>query len=159
VYSYAAWKLWIAYGIAILLSALAVMVGAIYIELNAATFSDNFSTIFRIAKGAEISVPIDEKDLDGRDPLPTYLARATIRPMSVAGLAASKQHSSGSGQDVGGSNASMRQSISLDAAGSAPAQDLVSSNASAAATSSSLLEAVLEAAGAASNQDIAGQSA
>ena len=157
MYSYAAWKLWIAYGIAILLSALAVVVGAIYIELNAATYTDNFSTIFRIAKGAEISVPIDEKDLDGRDPLPTYLARATIRPLNVRGLADSKYHSSA--QDVGSSKPSTRQSISLEAAGAVPAQDLVSSNASAARTTSSLLEAVLDAAGEASDQDIAGRSA
>ena len=52
--------------------------------VNNASYSSNFSTVFRIAKGVTISTPIekdkdlDGKDLDGKDPLPKYLAQATV---------------------------------------------------------------------------------
>ena len=47
------------------------------IFFNGASYSDNFSTIFRVARGAEIEVIRDE-DLDGKDPLPRHLSKAPI---------------------------------------------------------------------------------
>jgi hypothetical protein len=78
VYIYRAWKLWTAYGIAILLSAIVVLVGLVCMWLNGACYSNRFSTLLRVARGAEISVPIFGEDLSGRDPLPGYLSRARV---------------------------------------------------------------------------------
>ena len=78
IYVYAAWKLWLAYGIVIALTAIAVIVGLLAMYENGATYSNDFSTIFRVAKGAEVDVMIKAEDLDGKDPLPKYLADARI---------------------------------------------------------------------------------
>lgn len=42
------------------------------------SYSDNFSTIFRVARGAEVNKPILDKDLDGKDPLPDYMAESEV---------------------------------------------------------------------------------
>ena len=75
---YSARKLWIAYGTAIALATLAVMVGLNALMQNGASFSNNFSTIFRAARGAIVSAEPREKDLDGKDPLPAYLSRSLV---------------------------------------------------------------------------------
>jgi hypothetical protein len=43
------------------------------------SYTDNFSTGFRAALGAEISAPVQCSDLVGEDPLPDRLAHATVR--------------------------------------------------------------------------------
>lgn len=48
------------------------------IFLNGASFSESFSSLFRISKGAQLSVGIEKEDLDGRDPLPGYLKTAVV---------------------------------------------------------------------------------
>ena len=78
VYIYSRWKLWTAYGAAIALTAIVLFVGSVAIVLNDASYSESFSTIFRIARGAVVSVDIKAEDLDGRDPLPEYLCNARI---------------------------------------------------------------------------------
>ena len=47
--------------------------------LNGASYSNNFSTVFRAARGADISVEVEDEDLGGKDPLPKYLTEAQIR--------------------------------------------------------------------------------
>lgn len=77
-YFYAAWKLWIPYGIAIAVTAITNFGGiVIMIRCNAA-YSDSFATIFRAARGANTSEDIQNSDRDGRDPLPRYLARMEV---------------------------------------------------------------------------------
>ena len=78
------YKLWLAYGLAISLSALIVIIGLLAIYINGASFSYSFSSILRLSRGAEISVDINKADLDGRDPLPRYLKEATVKFSNVA---------------------------------------------------------------------------
>jgi hypothetical protein len=79
VYVYAAWRLWLPYGIAILMTTVTALVGLATMFVNDASYSSNFSTVFRTAQVATMSAPIEkEEDLDGKDPLPKYLAQATI---------------------------------------------------------------------------------
>ena len=46
---------------------------------NDASFSNKFSTILRLSRGAQLSYEINSLDLSGRDPLPTYAYRMTVR--------------------------------------------------------------------------------
>ena len=48
-------------------------------RLNVASYSRNFSTVFRIAHGAYTDMEITFRDVDGRDPLPLHLFQARIR--------------------------------------------------------------------------------
>lgn len=68
--------LWIAYGSAILSTALAVCVGMTALLYNGASWNNNFSTIVRVTRIAEMSVEVMDEDDDGRAPLPKYLANA-----------------------------------------------------------------------------------
>ena len=78
VYVYAAKKLWIAYGLAALLTTGSVIIGILTIFANGASYSNEFSTVLRIARAAELSIEIQESDLGGENPLPSYLAKATV---------------------------------------------------------------------------------
>ncbi|TID19917.1 hypothetical protein E6O75_ATG07377 [Venturia nashicola] len=79
VYTYSAEKLWLAYGIAILFTLIAVIIGLYIIMSTGTSYSNTFSTIFRKARGAESDVVIHPGDHDGKYPLPEYLKKATIR--------------------------------------------------------------------------------
>ncbi|KAI9694792.1 MAG: hypothetical protein M1822_000408 [Bathelium mastoideum] len=78
VYAYAAGKLWAAYGTATLFTLASVIVGILAMFRNGASYDDAFSTILRAARGAELSVEMEHSDMEGRSPLPTYLANATV---------------------------------------------------------------------------------
>ena len=78
IYVYSAIKLWAAYGVAIFLAVLAVLLGLITIFLNGGCYSNSFSTIFRTTKGATISERIEDHDVVGEDPLPQHLANAQV---------------------------------------------------------------------------------
>ena len=45
---------------------------------SGATYNNSFSTILRVARAAELSTEVKSQDLDGRSPLPAYLATATV---------------------------------------------------------------------------------
>ncbi|KAM3422755.1 hypothetical protein BST61_g239 [Cercospora zeina] len=92
VYSYALDKLWLAYGIAIGISVLNVMVGFFAIFQNRASFTDNFSTIVRIARNATIEADMHEEDLPGKDALQNHIAEAELRLLKHNPLLDSKQH-------------------------------------------------------------------
>jgi hypothetical protein len=77
VYDYAARTLLITYGTVILLCLTAVMVGLGTIFATSTSYSNNFSTILRATRNADISHPVEDRD-DGRDPLPLVIAQATI---------------------------------------------------------------------------------
>lgn len=72
-----------AYGIAIGMTTVCLAVGFIAILINGASYSDNFSTIFRAARGADLSKEVRSEDCDGKDPLPAYLEETKVRFKAV----------------------------------------------------------------------------
>ena len=83
VYAYSARRLWIAYGLAVGLATIAVIIGLTTLLFSRASYSNNFSTILRNARNATLSVKVDQRDL-GQDPLPKSLAEATVIVSSAA---------------------------------------------------------------------------
>lgn len=79
IYTYAQLELWLAYGLAIGSSTLACLIGYIALVGNGAAFSNDFSTILRTTKHAELTVELKDGDTAGHDPLPKYLANAKVR--------------------------------------------------------------------------------
>jgi hypothetical protein len=77
-YVYSAAKLWLAYGLAILFAFLATMVGLMSLYINGSSYSNTFSTVMRITRDAQLSVEISKEDGTGANPLPAYIANATI---------------------------------------------------------------------------------
>ncbi|KAF7189635.1 hypothetical protein HII31_09079 [Pseudocercospora fuligena] len=55
-----------------------VIFGIFAILLNNAAYSDDFSTILRLARGAQLSTSMHPADADGKDPLPAYLKSAKV---------------------------------------------------------------------------------
>ncbi|KAF7198631.1 hypothetical protein HII31_00370 [Pseudocercospora fuligena] len=88
VYSYSYQKLWLAYGIAILIGIVDVCLGIWAILETGASSSAKFSTVVRIAKNAEIDTQTHEDTLPGRDPLPKHIrgAKLSIRTSSSVEL-------------------------------------------------------------------------
>ncbi|CAH0047351.1 unnamed protein product [Clonostachys solani] len=78
IYVYTAWKLWLPYGFAIVLATGAVAIGLFAMLDNRASYSHDFSTIFLVAKGTDVDIPIAPDDLEGEDPLPSYLGDARL---------------------------------------------------------------------------------
>lgn len=97
VYIYSASTLWVAYGLAIFLTLIALGLGIWSMILNDGTFTNDFSTILRTSRAAELSDELRDEDRDGRQPLPKRLARARIRIDVVAG----GKESTHSREDVG----------------------------------------------------------
>lgn len=79
IYIYAASKLWLAYGLAVGATAVIASLGLAAMIANNASFSDKFSTILRLSRGAQLNYEINHTDLSGRDPLPAYAKKATVR--------------------------------------------------------------------------------
>lgn len=76
IYLYSASKLWLAYGLAISATFLIVVFGIVAIVANDASFSNKFSTVLRMGRGAELTEEggsglkegIKEEDFQGRNP-------------------------------------------------------------------------------------------
>jgi hypothetical protein len=64
----------------------AVILGSICLVNNGASFSTSFSTILRVSGETSLATPVREKDADGRDPLPKYLANAELSFPSSSGV-------------------------------------------------------------------------
>ncbi|KAL8809732.1 MAG: hypothetical protein Q9223_007882, partial [Gallowayella weberi] len=79
IYVYSASKLWLAYGLALGTTALIAAFGLLAILANHASFSNKLSTALRLSRGAHMSYEIKQKDLAGRDPLPDYAKKATVK--------------------------------------------------------------------------------
>ncbi|PPJ60669.1 hypothetical protein CBER1_03436 [Cercospora berteroae] len=79
IYVYPAYKLWLAYGLAIGTTGLIVSFGLAAIVSNNASFNPSFSTWMRLSRGAELSAEIEQENLEGRDPLPRYLKELNVR--------------------------------------------------------------------------------
>ncbi|KAH9845706.1 hypothetical protein Tdes44962_MAKER01137 [Teratosphaeria destructans] len=78
-YTYSAYKLWLAYGLALLCGFSASLMGIFAILVSGASYSNSFSAILRIARQAHLTVDVLPGDADGRDPLPEYIAKARVR--------------------------------------------------------------------------------
>jgi hypothetical protein len=102
IYNYSRQKLWLAYGIALALSAATVVAGILAIISNSVTYSDRFSTILRTTRHAELAaattssagnfwtrksnavvqedvlVDVSATDSRGNDPLPDHLGRTRV---------------------------------------------------------------------------------
>lgn len=78
VYVYSAIRLWVAYGVAILLTGVAALVGLVTILSTGASFSNTFSSVMRSSWNAGLDVDIRPEDAINRDPLPKRLANATF---------------------------------------------------------------------------------
>jgi hypothetical protein len=79
VYLYAAQTLWLAYGIALGLTFLSILLGIVSIYYNGGfSYTTKFSTILRVAHCIDLSEPIRPEDTDGKDPTPRYIKKLTI---------------------------------------------------------------------------------
>jgi hypothetical protein len=90
VYVYAASRLWLAYGLAIAFTVLAMGVGLFAISANDGTYTADFSTVLRAVQGARLSADMTMAKGNARGPLPSRLARASISltPISSGGVEA-----------------------------------------------------------------------
>ncbi|KAK5739812.1 hypothetical protein LTR17_005098 [Elasticomyces elasticus] len=77
-YVYDQTTLWIAYGLAILFSTLAVIVGLVFLVISGASYDTTFSTIVRVAKAAHLNVDLMGDEGAGYQPLPKRLANARL---------------------------------------------------------------------------------
>lgn len=71
-------RLWLAYGITIFFAGVVSMIGLWALLDTGVSYSSDFSSVFRIGRGASIDVKADQEDMNGKDPLPKYLASAHI---------------------------------------------------------------------------------
>jgi hypothetical protein len=78
VYVYSPFKLWVAYGPAILLASIGVLLGLLAMLLNGVTYTNHFSTVLRTARHVYLGTAIRSEDAGGKDPLPKYLAKTTV---------------------------------------------------------------------------------
>jgi hypothetical protein len=87
VYVYSQSLLWIGYGISLFLGSVFVTMGMVALIHNGASYSDIFSTVLRVTGLTTVDKVILPEDMNGRDPLPTYLAHAmvTFRDEPLAG--------------------------------------------------------------------------
>lgn len=78
IYVYAKRTLWLAYGLAIAFTILAVAAGIVALVMNGASFRNSFSTIVRVSRVAMLSEEVTESDGDGTEPLPKHLAESRL---------------------------------------------------------------------------------
>jgi hypothetical protein len=78
VYVYAPARLWIAYGLAILFTAISVIIGLLAMVSNGVAYTNHFSTILRTTRFANIDPDVLPENGDGEDPMPNRLARAVV---------------------------------------------------------------------------------
>ncbi|KAI8950665.1 hypothetical protein F4801DRAFT_602078 [Xylaria longipes] len=78
LYQYSSRQLWIAYGVAIAASAVASLFGLLVIFFNDASYSSNFSSVYRTACSSRLDATMQAEDMKATDPLPRYLAKAAL---------------------------------------------------------------------------------
>ena len=85
---YASQRLWVAYGIAVGFAVVTSAVGIRALIANGVSYSQDFSTVLRVARGASISEAVQPDDVDGKDPLPKYLKKSKIwlGPLNTHGM-------------------------------------------------------------------------
>ncbi|KAL7780981.1 hypothetical protein V8C43DRAFT_246644 [Trichoderma afarasin] len=79
IYSYAANTLWLAYGIALGMTLLSILLGVVSIYHNSGfSYMSKFSTILRVTHCIDLSDAIQPEDKDGKDPTPRYIKNLTV---------------------------------------------------------------------------------
>ncbi|KAI0411708.1 hypothetical protein F5X98DRAFT_356691 [Xylaria grammica] len=78
IFQYAPRQLWIAYGVAIGVSAIGSVFGLLAVFLNRANYSNDFSSVYRTAYSSGLDTVIQPDDMKATDPLPRYLAKAAL---------------------------------------------------------------------------------
>ena len=78
VYVYTAWRLLLAYGLAILFTLIAVGVGFTTMYKAGASYSNKFSTILRTTRDLGLDRLISDHDWTGADPLPKYISKTRV---------------------------------------------------------------------------------
>jgi hypothetical protein len=78
VYVYTRRRLCTAYGTAILVATVAILLGLHTVFTVGASYSNEFSTILRVSRHAHLSREVTYEDATGQDPLPKYLAKTTL---------------------------------------------------------------------------------
>jgi len=78
VYAYATRRLWIAYGLALVLTLLVVGVGCAHVVNAGATYSNRFSTVLRTTRGAELDALIEAQYRGGEEPVSCAVRRARL---------------------------------------------------------------------------------
>lgn len=78
IYRYNWPRLALAYGIAIVLTLLAVVLGVYMFSHTGMSFSNKFSTTIRISRGEDLGLLIGSQDRRGEDPLPKHIAKAKV---------------------------------------------------------------------------------
>ncbi|KAF3062506.1 hypothetical protein CFAM422_010673 [Trichoderma lentiforme] len=79
IYSYAANTLWLAYGIALGMALLSILLGVVSIYHNSGfSYMSKFSTILRVTHCIDLSDAIQPEDKDGKDPTPRYIKNLTV---------------------------------------------------------------------------------
>jgi len=73
LYVYSASILWISYGLAIGATLLSVLTGFFAAIRNQGTYSNSFSTVFRVTHNVSLSAPLDVRDTDGKSPVRKYV--------------------------------------------------------------------------------------
>lgn len=91
---YTASRLWIAYTLAASCAVIAVALGLYTIVATGASYSNEFSTVLRVSRHAHLDQEVSQGAASGQDPLPKYLAKATLtvnkKEESVVSLADQK---------------------------------------------------------------------
>ena len=78
VYIYSAITLWVAYGLAILFTLVALMLGMVSLALNKGSFKNDFSTVLRNTRMVAMTEELHHDEVDGRQPVPKRLAGARV---------------------------------------------------------------------------------
>ncbi|GIZ48251.1 hypothetical protein CKM354_001131900 [Cercospora kikuchii] len=76
VYFYNWQRLAISYSVVLLLALVAMLIGLYTIFSTGQSYSNNFSTILRVAQNEDLAALIEERDRKGQDPLPSHIAKA-----------------------------------------------------------------------------------
>ncbi|BCR91321.1 uncharacterized protein ACHE_70164A [Aspergillus chevalieri] len=78
IYAYSQSILWTAYGTALAVSFLSVILGVIIFFVNHGSYSSKFSTVMRTTRTADISTGLNAEDAKGIDPTPGHINNANI---------------------------------------------------------------------------------
>ena len=78
VYAYSWGRLALAYGLAVLFTAVCVLIGGLALLASNESYHYNFSTVMRVTRQKAIDAMIKPEDTSGQDPLPKHIGKARI---------------------------------------------------------------------------------
>ncbi|EXF82174.1 hypothetical protein CFIO01_09257 [Colletotrichum fioriniae PJ7] len=78
IYTYSVAPLWIAYGVAVGITILSIIIGTWAVVVAGSSYSSKFSTILRLAFNVRLSEYVELQDTGGEDPLPDRLENTLV---------------------------------------------------------------------------------